>query len=213
MSPGHSAPCLSHCVGSRAVSGRDRRRQTDSTGVWTAGGREPRWSRDGRQLFYLTADGRVMTVPMQTAPTLAVGKPSVVFTPRGRTWRNFELTADGRFMAIAAPAVQRVAVERGAQPDGRPRTIASSFEEGGVGDRDGERALCELPQCPNPAYRVTRFCTVKLQVVADRDAAASSSTGSNWHCSGPPSFAHECRRRMPRRSVAKRRGGGPDPVC
>ena len=27
--------------------------------------------------------------------------------------------------------------------------------------------------------------------------------------SGPPSFAHECRRRMPRPSVAKRRGGGP----
>src|SRR6185436_9125568 len=26
--------------------------------------------------------------------------------------------------------------------------------------------------------------------------------------SGPPSFAHECRRRMPRRSVAKRREGG-----
>ena len=29
--------------------------------------------------------------------------------------------------------------------------------------------------------------------------------------SGPPSFAHECRRRMPRRSVATRRGGGPVP--
>ena len=27
--------------------------------------------------------------------------------------------------------------------------------------------------------------------------------------SGPPSFAHECRRRMPRRSVAERREGGP----
>ena len=29
--------------------------------------------------------------------------------------------------------------------------------------------------------------------------------------SGPPSFAHECRRRMPRRSVAERRAGGPVP--
>ena len=33
-------------------------------------------------------------------------------------------------------------------------------------------------------------------------AATSCSLGSNLRRSGPPSFAHECRRRMPRRSVA-----------
>ena len=42
-----------------------------------------------------------------------------------------------------------------------------------------------------------------------RFGASSWSVGSIWDKSGPPSFAHECRRRMPRRSVAKRRGGGP----
>jgi hypothetical protein len=35
-----------------------------------------------------------------------------------------------------------------------------------------------------------------------RFGASSWSVGSIWDKSGPPSFAHECRRRMPRRSVA-----------
>ena len=34
-------------------------------------------------------------------------------------------------------------------------------------------------RCPNPAYRLARSCTVKLQVATDRYAVASSSTGSN----------------------------------
>jgi hypothetical protein len=35
------------------------------------------------------------------------------------------------------------------------------------------------------AYRLAPSCAVKLQVATDREAAASSSTGSNWRSSGP----------------------------
>ena len=32
--------------------------------VSTEGGSQPRWRRDGKELFYLAADGRLMTVPI-----------------------------------------------------------------------------------------------------------------------------------------------------
>ncbi len=42
------------------------------------GGTRPLWSRDGRELFYLGAPGRVMAVPIQPGPTFVYGNPQVV---------------------------------------------------------------------------------------------------------------------------------------
>jgi hypothetical protein len=39
---------------------------------------EPRWSQDGRELFYLGADG-LMSVPVTTAPAFGLGVPKLVF--------------------------------------------------------------------------------------------------------------------------------------
>ena len=64
------------------------------------GGGVPRWGRDTRELFYLATDGRMMAVPVQTNPTLTVGKPTALFTASGRGWRNFDVSASGRFLAI-----------------------------------------------------------------------------------------------------------------
>ncbi len=38
-----------------------------------------RWRRDGRELFYLGADGRVHAVPVQLAPVLKLGEPTPLF--------------------------------------------------------------------------------------------------------------------------------------
>ena len=46
--------------------------------VSTAGGRQARWARDGRELFYRMRD-RMMRVPIHTSPELIVGKPEVLF--------------------------------------------------------------------------------------------------------------------------------------
>ena len=46
--------------------------------ISTSGGNSPLWSRDGRELFYRSADS-VMAVAVQTEPTFKPGKPEVLF--------------------------------------------------------------------------------------------------------------------------------------
>jgi hypothetical protein len=68
----------------------------------TAGGTVPRWSRDGRQLFYLSPDRRLMAVAVQTRPDLVLGTPVSLFTlPGRRIWKDYDVALDGsRFLAI-----------------------------------------------------------------------------------------------------------------
>jgi eukaryotic-like serine/threonine-protein kinase len=47
--------------------------------ISTDGGRQARWARDGREVFYRMRD-RMMRVPIQTSPEFVVGKPEVLFT-------------------------------------------------------------------------------------------------------------------------------------
>ena len=72
-----------------------------ATRVSSGGGRFPRWSADGRQLFYLSGQGELLAVPIQRTPTLEVGRPIALFTVGApQRWGGFELTADGGFVAI-----------------------------------------------------------------------------------------------------------------
>jgi len=64
-----------------------------------------RWSHDGRELFYVAADRRLMAVPVRRTPTLEPGTPAPLFTFQGRTWSDFAVSADGkRFLAIVPRA-------------------------------------------------------------------------------------------------------------
>jgi Tol biopolymer transport system component len=87
-------------TGAQEIYVTSRTMRTSRIRVSTGGGLWPRWSHDGRELFYLARDGRVMAVPIQTTPTLAAGQPAALFMPRGRGWRHFDVAADGRFLAI-----------------------------------------------------------------------------------------------------------------
>ena len=74
-----------------------------STGIELQGG--ARWSRDGRELFYVSADRRLMAVPVRTTPTLEVGTPVPLFTLQGRAWSDFAVSGDGkRFLAVVPQA-------------------------------------------------------------------------------------------------------------
>jgi Tol biopolymer transport system component len=44
-----------------------------------AGGTEPRWRRDGKEIFYLAADGKLMAVEVKTTPRFESGAPQVLF--------------------------------------------------------------------------------------------------------------------------------------
>ena len=71
--------------------------------VSTTGGTEAIWSADGRELFYLTFEGKLMSVPIKaTADGLQAGAPVALFTPPlfsspGGS-QQFAVTRDGRFL-------------------------------------------------------------------------------------------------------------------
>jgi Tol biopolymer transport system component len=72
-------------------------------------GRQPVWSRDGRELFYRAEDGTVMSVPVRTTPSFQHGPPVPVVTPVDtlQDWAggpSYDVSPDGRrFLFIKAP--------------------------------------------------------------------------------------------------------------
>jgi hypothetical protein len=71
--------------------------------VSPGGGFVARWSRDGRELFYLSTDRRLMSIPIQTSPSLRAGTPVPLFEiDRARSWSGFDVTTAGRFLAVVS---------------------------------------------------------------------------------------------------------------
>ena len=74
--------------------------------VSSKGGSAPRWSRDGKQLYFTSPEG-FMSVPVRLSPSLDIGQPSVVFTTaslREKQIRTVAPTRDPqRFLAAIAP--------------------------------------------------------------------------------------------------------------
>jgi serine/threonine protein kinase len=79
----------------------------DPTGKWqvsTQGGAEPTWRRDGRELFYIAADKKMMAVPVRSGSTLELGTPQALFESPSylagtvlSAWRKqYDVTADGQ---------------------------------------------------------------------------------------------------------------------
>ena len=76
--------------------------------ISAGGGTAPRWSRDGRQLFYWEPPGRIMAVDVATTPSFTWSKPAMLF--EGPYASEFDVTADGsRFLMIKEPDQGRTA--------------------------------------------------------------------------------------------------------
>ncbi len=80
--------------------------------VSTSGGTQPRWRKDGRELFYVALDGRMMAVPITVVP----GRPPVAGSPvalfpttlgsmgQGAQRQQYMVSADGqRFLVNTIP--------------------------------------------------------------------------------------------------------------
>jgi dipeptidyl aminopeptidase/acylaminoacyl peptidase len=68
------------------------------------GGSQPIWRRDGRELFYLSADRRLMAVGVRSTPTFEAGTPRPLFQVRisDLPFRNqYQASADGQRFLIA----------------------------------------------------------------------------------------------------------------
>jgi Tol biopolymer transport system component len=59
----------------------------------------PRWSADGRHLYYFNGERSLMTIPVRTSPSLTVGMPEQLFELK---WPAYlaEVSRDGRFLLL-----------------------------------------------------------------------------------------------------------------
>jgi Tol biopolymer transport system component len=75
--------------------------------ISTDGGNLPCWRRDGRELFYLMTDGKVMAVEIKPGTEFNAGAPALLFKADPLS-KDYDVTADGqRFLFIAsAPGTQ-----------------------------------------------------------------------------------------------------------
>jgi Tol biopolymer transport system component len=67
--------------------------------VSTGGGEAPRWSRTGKEIFFISADNKFMAARL--GPDLHTAAPEVLFDLKSRTGETeYEASPDGRFLLI-----------------------------------------------------------------------------------------------------------------
>jgi hypothetical protein len=79
--------------------------------VSTAGGMQPRWRADGRELFYLAADQQMMAIPLKHQASFEAGLPTPLFRtrliPQGSqsTWFDtaYDVSPDGQRFLFTGP--------------------------------------------------------------------------------------------------------------
>ncbi len=75
--------------------------------VSSAGGCQARWRKDGKELFYLALDGKLMAVPVTAGAALEAGVPKPLFQTTvslNPTWDQYAVTGDGqRFLLNENP--------------------------------------------------------------------------------------------------------------
>ena len=88
------------------------RRRGEKVRVSTGGGAQPRWRRDGKELFYLTLDGSLMAVDVRGAASgLEVGLPTTLAPAKdlravvqGPDYNDYGVSADGQRFLVRRPA-------------------------------------------------------------------------------------------------------------
>jgi eukaryotic-like serine/threonine-protein kinase len=89
---------------------------SDTNAKWqisAGGGSEPRWSGDGKELYYLGADGKLMVVEIETSPAFRAEMSTVLFqTPPSALATNLSswgVTPDGKRFLFAVQTGQSAA--------------------------------------------------------------------------------------------------------
>jgi eukaryotic-like serine/threonine-protein kinase len=85
---------------------------TEKRQVSTTGGCQPLWRKDGKELFYLTMDGKLMAAEVKSGAALQTGIPQMLFQSRTTVspiYIQYCATADGKKFLIRDPAGEDVA--------------------------------------------------------------------------------------------------------
>jgi eukaryotic-like serine/threonine-protein kinase len=93
------------------------RAASGAPGQWQisrSGGSVARWSRDGRDLFFSSADGNLMVARIESVAPMRIGQPQLLFPLPGEPHRDepvFEdVAADGQRILLNVPTTNRSAV-------------------------------------------------------------------------------------------------------
>jgi Tol biopolymer transport system component len=82
----------------------------EGTGRWQispSGGGNPIWRRDGKELYFMTLDFKIVAVPITLSPTFRSGPPSPLFAIHPGGGQPFDVSADGqKFLVDTAPSDQ-----------------------------------------------------------------------------------------------------------
>jgi eukaryotic-like serine/threonine-protein kinase len=107
-------------------------RMDRSAGKWlvsSQGGIQPKWRGDGKEIFYVATDGKLMAVPIKLGELPEVGKPQPLFQTRiesttGTFWHQYDVTRDGqRFLVNTPQAVTTPVTVVVNWLAGRPQTV------------------------------------------------------------------------------------------
>ncbi len=75
--------------------------------VSASGGSRPRWKRDGREIYFMSADNEMIATPVRLAAGGEVGQARPLFRIDPAGWRDYDVTPDGeRFLAVVNVPVQ-----------------------------------------------------------------------------------------------------------
>ena len=103
---GHFLAYASFASGSSEVFVESVPRGAGRWQISTAGGSQPAWSADGREIFYRSTD-RMMAVPVETEPHFSRSQPRALFEDGyvRLPWRerNYDVTSDGRRFLMVKP--------------------------------------------------------------------------------------------------------------
>jgi hypothetical protein len=73
--------------------------------VSTAGGLHPRWRRDGKELFYVAPDGKIMSVEVRADTVFETGTPQALFAAllKNMPGPPYDVSSDGQRFLLNRP--------------------------------------------------------------------------------------------------------------
>jgi eukaryotic-like serine/threonine-protein kinase len=79
----------------------------NKTQISTTGGTTARWRKDGKELFYVSPDKKIMSVTIDTSSTFEASVPNVLFqtqiAPPIEARNQYEVTGDGQRFLVNTP--------------------------------------------------------------------------------------------------------------
>jgi len=72
--------------------------------ISSAGGSRPRWRRDGKELYYLAADNKLMAVAVEVGHSFTASAPAVLFR-LDSAWNDYDVAPDGQWILISTYGV------------------------------------------------------------------------------------------------------------